>query len=170
MSWPHLLQWMHESAWDFECHDLISCNGCMNLHKHPAGCGIARVGASTCWKKWQPFQCFVAFWSGKKCSQKRSFFLDFATLTAQISDLFCLATFIDHCACRPHWLVIWWVIILTIWKIAIIPSISNNDQHMKLEGDFYHHWDELYRYRGERHYQQKYDNHYKLLWCTPQNR
>ena len=22
------------SAWDFECHDLISCNGCMNLHKH----------------------------------------------------------------------------------------------------------------------------------------
>ena len=139
-------------------------------HKHPAGCGIARVGASTCWKKWQPFQCFVAFWSGKKCSQKRSFFLDFATLTAQISDLFCLATFIDHCACRPHWLVIWWVIILTIWKIAIIPSISNNDQHMKLEGDFYHHWDELYRYRGERHYQQKYDNHYKLLWCTPQNR
>ena len=140
------------------------------LDKHPAGCGIARVGASTCWKKWQPFQCFVAFWSGKKCSQKRSFFLDFATLTAQISDLFCLATFIDHCACRPHWLVIWWVIILTIWKIAIIPSISNNDQHMKLEGDFYHHWDELYRYRGERHYQQKYGNHYKLLWCTPQNR
>ena len=141
------------------------------LEKHPAGCGIARVGASTCWKKWQPFQCFVAFWSGKKCSQKRSFFLDFATLTAQISDLFCLATFIDHCACRPHWLVIWWIIILTIWKIAIIPSISNNDdQHMKLEGDFYHHWDELYRYRGERHYQQKYDNHYKLLWCTPQNR
>ena len=55
----------------------------------------------TCWKKWQPFQCFVAFWSGKKCSQKRSFFFDFATLTAQISDLFCLATFIDHCACRP---------------------------------------------------------------------
>ena len=141
-----------------------------HTQKHPAGCGIARVGASTCWKKWQPFQCFVAFWSGKKCSQKRSFFLDFATLTAQISDLFCLATFIDHCACRPHWLVIWWVIILTIWKIAIIPSISNNDQHMKLEGDFYHHWDELYRYRGERHYQQKYDNHYKLLWCTPQNR
>ena len=34
---------------------------------------------------------------------------------------------------------------------------------MKLEGDFYHHWDELYRYRGERQYQQKYDNHYKLL-------
>ena len=21
------------SAWDFECHDLISCNGCMNLHE-----------------------------------------------------------------------------------------------------------------------------------------
>ena len=71
------------------------------IHIQPAGCGIARVGASTCWKKWRPFQCFVAFWSGKKCSQKRSFFLDFATLTAQISDLFCLATFIDHCACRP---------------------------------------------------------------------
>ena len=71
------------------------------LKIYTCGCGIARVGASTCLKKWQPFQCFVAFWSGKKCSQKRSFFLDFATLTAQISDLFCLATFIDHCACRP---------------------------------------------------------------------
>ena len=121
-------------------------------------------------KKMTTLSVFRGLLIRKKCSQKRSFFLDFATLTAQISDLFCLATFIDHCACRPHWLVIWWVIILTIWKIAIIPSISNNDQHMKLEGDFYHHWDELYRYRGERHYQQKYDNHYKLLWCTPQNR
>ena len=43
------------------------------LEKHPAGCGIARVGASTCWKKWQPFQCFVAFWSAKNVPKKCHF-------------------------------------------------------------------------------------------------
>ena len=43
------------SAWDFECHDLISCNGCMNLHKHAlnqalkATCRLSNPSNSSIW-------------------------------------------------------------------------------------------------------------------------
>ena len=42
-------------TWDFECHDLISCNGCMNLHKHAlnqalkATCRLSNPSNSSIW-------------------------------------------------------------------------------------------------------------------------
>ena len=66
---------------------------------YPAGCGIARVGASPLSKNDNPFS--VSWPSQSIFFFFKSFFLRLATLPHKIRTCFCLASFSDHCACRP---------------------------------------------------------------------
>ena len=68
-------------------------------HIHPAGCGIARVGTSPWSKNDNSFS--VSLPSQSCFFFLMSFFLRLATLPHEIRTFFCLASFSDHCACRP---------------------------------------------------------------------